>query len=134
MSLRRISSNIRKLADLMKITEETRTLAVIVSVDFLKCFDMIEFQAIFGALDYFGFGPNFIQMIRTTYTDFSACVQNIGYFSEYFNVSRSVHQGGPNSSFLFLICTEILATKIRDAVDIEGLEVDDVINLFKSVC
>ena len=129
MASHRISSNIRKLADLMQITDNRDEEAVILLVDYLKCFDMIEFPMIFRSLEYFGFGDNFISMVKTTYNDFAACIQNNSNFSEYFKVTRSVHQGGPNSSFLFLICAELLAIKIRQDPDIERITVQDVVNL-----
>ena len=52
MKGRRISSNIRKIFDLMKYTEENNLNAVILSLDFLKCFDYVEHSALIGALNY----------------------------------------------------------------------------------
>ena len=105
MENRRISANIRMIIDTMNHANEEDLDSLLVLIDFEKCFDKIEFQAIFGALEYFGFGDNFVSMVKTMYTDFSACIQNFGNFSEYFSVTRSVHQGGPNSSFsIFTMC------------------------------
>ena len=95
-----ISFNIRKILDLLSFTDLENTPAWIVSIDFEKCFERIEHQCIYGALEFFGFGNNFIRMVQTTYNEFSACVQCNGNFSPYFNMTRSVHQGGPNSSYL----------------------------------
>ena len=72
MQNRRISSNIRKILDLMDYAEEYNLEAVITSVDFEKCFDKVKFEAIFGALQYFGYSPAFIQMVHMTYAGFSA--------------------------------------------------------------
>ena len=129
MANRRISTNIRKILDLMDVANEDNLEAVVLSIDFQKCFDLIEFSAIFNSLEFFGFGDRFISMIKTTYSEFTACVQNNGHFSEYFKVLRGVHQGGPNSSYLFLICAEILAIMLRKEKNIEGIPVDDFIHL-----
>ena len=129
MAGRRISVNIRKVIDLIDKTTKENTEYVLVSVDFTKCFDMITFPAIFCALRYFGFGDQFIQMIKTCYTDFTAVVQNNGYFSETINIKQGVRQGGPNSSFLFLLCAEMLAIALRNNQKIEGLPVKHIMNL-----
>ena len=128
MSERKIATNIRSILDLVKITNEEDQEALLLQIDFEKCFDKISFEAIFGALDYFGFGDKFIKMVRTTYNQFTACIQNNGHFSQYFQINRSVHQGGPNSSFLFLLCAEMLAIMIREA-DIDGITVQGYKNL-----
>ena len=99
------------------------------SIDFEKCFDRIEHQCIYGALEFFGFGNNFIRMVQTTYNEFSACVQCNGNFSPYFNVTCSVHQGGPNSSYLFLLCAELLAILIRSDQNLEGIQIGNLTSL-----
>ena len=43
---RNISCNIRKIFDLMRYSEEKEYEALILSLDFEKCFDCIELQAI----------------------------------------------------------------------------------------
>ena len=128
MKNRRIAANIRRIFDLIQHSEENNLDNVIISVDFLKCFDRIEFEGIFGSLKFFGFGMNYINMIRTTYNEFTAVVQNNGHFSEPISINRGVHQGGPNSSFLFLLGAEVLAMDIRKA-EIEGIPVNDIVHL-----
>ena len=124
----RISTNIRKVLDLMTFADEQKLESLLMLIDFEKCFDKIEFQAIFGALDFFSFGDKFIAMIKTTYNQFQACVQNNGCFSKYFDVTCSVHQGGPNSSSLFLVCVEILAIMLRNG-NLEAIMVNNSPNL-----
>ena len=59
---RRISSNICKILDVMYKMESDSTEAAILSLDFMKCFDMIKFDCIFKSLEFFGFGP-LVQMV-----------------------------------------------------------------------
>ena len=86
----------------------------------------MEFQAIFGALEFFGYGSKIINMIKTTYTNFTASVLNNGYFSKNIRIERGVHQGGPNSSFLFLHCAELLAIKLRSDDRLEGIPIKEI--------
>ena len=132
MQNRRISVNIRKILDLIQKADEEDLEAFILSVDFMKCFDKIEIPAIQGALEYFGFGQEITKWLNITYTGFQAKIQNNGYFSQPISIKRGVHQGGPASSFYFLICAEILAIQLRQSRDlghIKGIPVNDIINL-----
>ena len=84
MKDRRISANIRKVLDLVERLDNQEGL--ILSVDFRKCFDMIEFEAIFKSLEFFGFGANMVKWSRTLYKNFMVCVQNNGFFSNKINI------------------------------------------------
>ena len=129
MADHRIATNIRKAFDIMTKIEQEQESRLLVSIDFQKCFDMISFEGIFGALEFFGIGPNYIQMVKTTYTDFKAVIQNNGHFSERINIDRGARQGGPNSSFLFLVCAEVLAIMLRSNLNIEGIPVQEIVHL-----
>ena len=131
MKARRISSNIRKVLDLIKLAKQDTgdDDGLIISVDFQKCFDQISFKAIFGALKYFGFGDKFSSIIQTIYSNFTACIQNNGNFSQPFEIKRGVRQGAPNLSYIFLLCAEMMAIMIRNNSKIEGLPVADMIYL-----
>ena len=56
---------------------------------------------------------NFEHWIHMFFTDFSAQVQNAGYMTECFTKSRSVNQGCTISPYLYLVCGEILAHKLK---------------------
>ena len=45
-------------------------------------------------------------------------------------MGRSVHQGGPNSSYLFLVCTEVLACALRGNQGLQGIPIQNIMNLF----
>ena len=126
MKSRRISANIRKILDIITASNDTQEDGLIISVDFQKCFDNISFDAIIGCLKFFGFGTNFIDIIRTTYRDFTACIQNNGYFSDIININKGVRQGAPNSSYIFLLCAEMMALMLKQNQKIEGLPVGEM--------
>ena len=87
---------------------------------------MIDFEAIFKSMDYFGFGTKVIGWTKTLYTGFTATVQNNGFFSNKIKIEHSVHQGGPCSTYYFLICAEILAIQLRGNENIKEIVVDQV--------
>ena len=129
MSNRLISTNIRKIFDILYYTKEENLDALVLSCDFLKCFDRVEFSCIEGSLNYFGFAPYLVDWVKVLYNTFSIKIQNNGYFSQSIGITRSIHQGGCCSAELFLICAEILAILIRNDSNIHGIPVNEIINL-----
>ena len=123
MSNRFIGENIRNALDIMQYTEEQNIAAVLIAVDFEKCFDRIEWKAIDGALNYFNFWERFRNMVKTLYTDIQSCTVNEGWSSEWFSPTRGLRQGCPASPYLFLIVAEILAQKIRNNPEIKGIKI-----------
>ena len=129
MKNRRISINIRKLFDLMQWTEQQNMPAMILSLDFMKCFDKIEKDAIIGSMRYFGFNDFLIRCVETIYCEFKAKIQNNGNFSRKFAIEKGVHQGGPASNVLFSICAELLSIELKNNPDIKGIPVEEMCNL-----
>ena len=70
-----------------------------------------------------------IQWVELIYSRFLARIQNNGHFTNKFEIQKGVHQGGPASSLLFLICAELLALELRNSENVLGIPVNDVINL-----
>ena len=61
---RRIGFNIRKSIDIIEYTRRNNIPGMIMSVDMEKCFDKVDYSAIFGALKYYNFGQVFINWVR----------------------------------------------------------------------
>ena len=95
MSGHHIYDNIRKTMDIVSYVNRSKTKAVIVSIDFEKCFDHIEHNSIIGALRYFGIGEYFVHAVKTLFHDFILCTQNAGYVSANISKGRGIHQGCP---------------------------------------
>ena len=131
---RRISSNIRCILDIMEYVNNTDTSVnddyVILSLDYEKCFDRVEIPALLGALKYFNFRDKFINFTKTIYNGAKSCVTNNGYCSSFFEVTRSIKQGGPCSSYFFLLVAEILAIRLRSNERIQGINIGDFKKLF----
>ena len=125
MEGRFIGINVRRLMDLLHYVENERIEAILISVDFSKCFDMIEFQAIDGTLKYFNFGEKFIQMVFLLYNGFQTKVLYNGYTSQYFTPEKGIHQGCAISGYLFLLTAEILTHNIKANKAIKGIPIAD---------
>ena len=124
---RYIGENIRILSDVLQYADLEEIEAYITQIDFEKAFDSVEWAFLFDTLKALNFGDNFISWIKTLYTDISSCAGNNGNFSKYFKLSRSIRQGCPISALLFLLVVEMLANKIRNDPNINGLEINNEI-------
>ena len=92
-------------------------------LDFEKAFDSVEWSFIWKTLSSFNFGSSLINWIKLCYRSIESCVLNNGWASSYFTPERGVRQGCPLSPYIFILCAEVLANKIRDNNDIKGITV-----------
>ena len=129
MKDRRISVNIRKMLDIMHQADEQDLEAIVLSLDFVKCFDECSFSILHGSLEYFGFGQIVKDWTKILYKDFLVKIQNNGYFSQSIDIKKGVHQGGCCSSIYFLVIAEILAISLRSNEEIEGITINEIRNL-----
>ena len=120
---RQLSHSVRLIQDVMSYTTISNTSAILLQIDFEKAFDSLEWKFLIRALEEFNFGNSFIRWIRVIYTNIYSCIINNGNTSSYFKVTRSVRQGDPLSGYLFIIAIELLAQKIRDSKDIQGIRI-----------
>ena len=129
MKDRRISVNIRKMLDIIHEANVQDLEAVVLSLDFVKCFDKCSFSILHGSLDFFNFGETVKKWTKILYNDFSVKIQNNGHFSPKIMIKKGVHQGGCCSSLYFLVIAEILALCLRSNTNIEGITIRDIRNL-----
>ena len=78
---------------------------------------------IWKTLSSFNFSPSLINWIKLCYCSIESCVLNNGWASSYFTPERGVRQGRPLSPYIFILCAEVLANKIRENKDIKGITV-----------
>ena len=126
MASRRINCNIRRILDIIDYAEEEDIPGAIISIDFLKCFDRIDTDALLSALKYFNFHKDFVRWTSIIYNGATSCVINNGQFSKPIKIKRSVKQGGPCSAFYFLILAEVLAIEIRKNPGVQGFVINEI--------
>jgi hypothetical protein len=71
--------------------------------------------------------------VETLYNNIQTCVINNGWTSEIFKNTRGNRQGCPLSALLFVISVEIMALRLRENKNINGIKVkiDDKAHIIK---
>lgn len=120
---RYIGENINRIFSIIDYAEEQEIPAILMSVDYEKAFDMLEWSFINKTLNFFDFGEDFKRWIRILYTDITSCVVNNGWTTKPIKPSRGVRQGCPLSPYLFVLCVEVFAIGLRENKDIKGIKI-----------
>ena len=108
--------NIRTVAEVIAHVNKHNKPLVLATINYEKCFDRVEFSAIKGAMEYFGFSPCFVSRNMTLLTEFQVCTQNGGYLSDFFPKTRGCFQGYPKSPTAFLYCSKLMAHQIKQNI------------------
>lgn len=84
---RYIGENIRLISDLMEQTKKDQSTEILLSLDFRKAFDTLEWPLIQYALEIYNFGPNLRRWVKVFYTDVECAVLNNGFPTNWFKPS-----------------------------------------------
>lgn len=101
-------------------------------IDFAKAFDTVWRNGLLYKLDQAGVKGKFLRVIRALYQNTSASVRVDGSYTNKFDVSLGVRQGGVLSPLLFVVFINDLVSALRDAnlgVQVPGFERDDIFSL-----
>ena len=102
---------------------KSKNIGILVSLDFQKAFDSLEWSCMMNTLDIFNFGTSIKQWISTFYTNIESAAINNGFTTNWFKPSRGVRQGCPLSPYLFVLSVELLLNKIRQDPNIKGVKI-----------
>jgi len=98
----------------MEYTKKHNIPGILVSLDFRKAFDSLEWPFIMRTLDVFNFGKSiYKKWVSTIYTNKECAALNNGSLTNWFRPSTGVRQGCSLSPFLFFLSAEVMASKIR---------------------
>ena len=123
---RHLSENIMKIMEVINECETRGKNAFLVSFDFFKAFDTVEWEALWTAMQAFGFGKRFIQMVKILFNKPLATVSNNGIWSHWFSPSRACRQGCCFSPGIFVLLVETLGLAIRQNKEITGVYIGEV--------
>lgn len=121
---RYIGSNLRTIQDVIDYTQMKDTPdsdAYVLSFDYEKAFDSVQWSTIKKAMELFGFGDYFRGLIAMILKGPATCVANAGYTSTYFQPTNGVRQGCCASPLLFITVVELMAISIRKSNNIKGI-------------
>ena len=122
---RNISENLRKLLDAIEFTDNENVPCLLLSIDFQKAFDRVEYSSLFKIMSWFGFGDQIIKWVKILFSHINLATINNGTTSKYFKTSRALFQGNPIASYLFILVIELLAVQLRKNNKIKGLKIDN---------
>ena len=121
-----ISENTRLLCDIIHYTEKRNIPGLLLLIDFEKAFDSVSWSFIKKTLSFFRFGPDIKKWIEIFYRNIKSCVVVNGQVSTWFQIERGCRQGVPFSPYIYLLCAEILAIRIRQSSGVTGIKIKDV--------
>ena len=120
---RYIGQNIRLINDILEQTKLRNIPGILLQLDFGKAFDTIEWECIQKTIALFNFGGSIRRLISTFYVNTESAVLNNGFCTNYFRLSRGVRQGYLLSRCFFILVTELLACKIKQDKEIQGINI-----------
>ena len=76
---RYIDENIRLIADVMEQTRKVNLSGILLSLDFQKAFDTLEWSCMHHVLKLYNFGDSLRNCVKVLYTDIESAILNNGY-------------------------------------------------------
>lgn len=122
MKSRFIGDNLRLTEDALYTLQDAHPNGALAALDFSKAFDTVRWDFIYAALHWFGFGEDFIDLVKLIFSQIETCVLNAGTTSPYFSPKRGIRQGCCVSPYLFNIVVEVMAIHIRLNNNIKGVK------------
>ena len=123
IKVRYIGESVCLIGDILEYTDNNGIEAILFTVDFEKSFDSVDHILLFSVFNSYGFGPDFIQWVKTLFNNAESCVMNNGHSTGYFPLKRGTRQGDPLSAYLFILALEVMLFQVRSNEQIEGITI-----------
>ena len=120
-----IGEGLKTIEGIIEYVKQRNIEGYLLSIDFEKAFDSIDFEFLWATLKAFGYPDEFIQKIRIFYQDIQTKVINGGTTTDFFTMCRGVMQGFPPAGFLFVLAIEMLLIRIRADKNIRGITINN---------
>jgi len=120
-----IGTNINRMLNFIDYCNDNGVEGMLISIDYEKAFDSMEWDFVYKALEYYGFPNKFINWIKILYNNIESCIINNGHISQFFRPTRGVRQGCPISPYLFIVGAEIMAAFVRNNNKIPPILITD---------
>ncbi len=114
--------NVDLLYQIIEHCETNSIPGIVLAVDYEKAFDKLSWKFIEEVLAKLNFGEMLIKWVKLFYKNVSGVVNVNGWFTKPFAIQKGVKQGDPLSSYLFILCVEILAENMRKNCCIKGIQ------------
>ena len=120
---RYIGENIKLISDVMEQNKKLNCPGILLSLDFQKAFDPLEWSSICNILKFYNFGEVLRNWIKVFYTAIESTVLNNGYATNWIKPSTGARQGCPLSPYLFMLTAELMSIKIRESSEVKGISI-----------
>ena len=117
-----LAENVLKIMQIIEECESSRTDGLLISFDFLKAFNTVEWKSMYAAMKRFNFGEDFIDMVKIIFTEPLLAVTNNGFWLEFKEITQGCKQGCFFSPSGFLVVIKTLGIAIRQNESIEGIK------------
>jgi exonuclease III len=124
---RSLYDSVRMSELMIDYAERTKQNGCIIALDQEKAYDKIDHNYLWKVLEAFGFGEDFINMIKTLYSNGYTNIMVNGVMATPIAIERGVRQGDPMSCILYDLAIEPLAEAIRQS-SLEGYRVKGLID------
>ena len=121
---RYIGENTRLVYDIMQYADENDITGMLLMIDFEKVFDSVSWTFMNKVFDFFKFGSDIKTWIKILHKNSISAVNQGGNLSKFFEIKRGCRQGDPIAPYIFVLCAEILAIRIRNNKKIKGIQIN----------
>lgn len=118
--------NLRRVFTHLQLPPTESSTRVMVTLDIEKALDSVAWPFMSTVLEVMGFGEVFRRWIDILYKDPTAQIKLGGALSAPFSVGRGTRQGCPLSPALFALVMEPLASALRQADGVRGIQVGSI--------